>query len=80
MILDRVCNTPYKLKAGDKTYNLEAGDVIWFPVLGIHRDPKYYTDPEKFDPERFNEENKTKINPAAYLPFGAGPRNCIGSR
>lgn len=46
----------------------------------MHWDSKYYPEPERFDPERFSDENKSKFNPHAYLPFGAGPRNCIGSR
>lgn len=41
-------------------------------------DPKYYPDPETFNPERFSDDNKTNIEPITYLPFGIGPRNCIG--
>ena len=52
----------------------------WIPIFAIHRDEKFYPDPEKFGPERFNDENKATLNPSVYLPFGAGPRNCIGSR
>lgn len=50
------------------------------PIYGYHRDPNYFPDPLKFDPERFNEENRGNIDPDTYLPFGIGPRNCIGSR
>ncbi|KAG5895436.1 hypothetical protein JTB14_037595 [Gonioctena quinquepunctata] len=50
------------------------------PILGFHRDPKYFPDPELFDPERFSDENKGNIDPNVYIPFGLGPRNCIGSR
>ncbi|XP_017776436.1 PREDICTED: cytochrome P450 9e2-like [Nicrophorus vespilloides] len=81
--MDRVCVKPYTIQAvlsDEKPVTLKVGDVISVPVYGIHRDPKYYPNPEKFDPERFNDENKMNIQSYMYLPFGSGPRNCIGSR
>ncbi|KAK4873601.1 hypothetical protein RN001_012961 [Aquatica leii] len=65
---------------GENPVHLEKGSVIICPIHGIHSDPKYYPNPEKFDPERFSDENKHNILPYTYLPFGVGPRNCIGSR
>lgn len=54
--------------------------TVFVPSLALHRDPEYFPDPEHFDPERFNEENKSKIQDYTYIPFGDGPRICIGTR
>ena len=51
---------------------------ILVPILGLHHDPKYFPDPERFDPERFSEEEKKERPHFCYLPFGEGPRMCIG--
>jgi len=81
--IDRVCTKPYTIEPvtpDEKPIPLKPGDVLWLPIQGIHRDPNNYPNPEKFDPERFSDENKDSINPYTYVPFGSGPRNCIGSR
>lgn len=46
----------------------------------VHYDPEYYPEPERYNPERFMPENKDQLVPYTYLPFGIGPRNCIGMR
>lgn len=51
---------------------------IWIPIYAIQRDPNYYPDPEVFDPERFDNDAVKSRHPMVYLPFGDGPRNCIG--
>lgn len=63
---------------GEKRVYLEPGTLLWIPFYPVHMDPKYYSDPYKFDPERFNDENKKNIAPFTFTPFGTGPRNCIG--
>lgn len=47
--------------------------------LGLHHDQDYYPNPDVFDPERFSTENKQTRPSGTYLPFGDGPRNCIGN-
>ncbi|XP_055545136.1 probable cytochrome P450 6a14 [Wyeomyia smithii] len=75
------------IRTSIKSYQIEDSDlklpertVIFIPIHAIHNDPQYYPDPERFDPERFTAENRAKRHPFVYLPFGEGPRNCIGMR
>ena len=57
---------------------IEKGTPILIPIDGIHFDPNYYEEPEKFEPERFRDGSKHLLNSCVYIPFGIGPRNCIG--
>lgn len=47
-------------------------------IYGVHHNPKVWPDPEKFDPSRFDDEKRKNIHPYANIPFGGGPRVCIG--
>jgi cytochrome P450 len=54
------------------------GSMVIVYVYGAHHAPRYWQNPEDFDPERFTKENEKLRPPCTYLPFGAGPRGCIG--
>ncbi|CAF1688908.1 unnamed protein product [Rotaria sp. Silwood1] len=73
---DRVASCDYQLG----NYHIPKGSIINVPVYPIHHDPNVWSDPEKFIPERFLPAEKAKRHPMTYLPFGDGPRNCIGMR
>jgi len=77
-ILNRECNTDYKIPGTNVV--LKKGMPTVIPIYAIQHDPKYYPEPERFDPERFNEDEKAKRHQYVYLPFGEGPRICIGMR
>nr|AGT57837.1 cytochrome P450 412a2 [Leptinotarsa decemlineata] len=57
---------------------LPAGSSVAFNLLYIHRNPKYWTEPLKFDPDRFLPEEIAKRHPCTFIPFLYGPRNCLG--
>jgi cytochrome P450 len=60
------------------SHTIKAGTSIIVPIYAIHRHRKRWHDPNVFDPDRFAPENEAKITRYQYMPFGAGPRICIG--
>ncbi|CAH1128987.1 unnamed protein product [Ceutorhynchus assimilis] len=74
--LDRVCTKSYTIES----IHIKKGQHITVPILSIQRDPKYFPNPDKFDPKRFSDENKHSLVPYSSLAFGLGPRMCIGRR
>ncbi|XP_035687220.1 cytochrome P450 3A19-like [Branchiostoma floridae] len=73
---DRICKEDTEVKG----LHIPAGMIVSVPVYAIHHDAELWPEPEKFKPERFTKEEKESRDPYAYLPFGAGPRICVGMR
>lgn len=64
----RKCTKEYKIP--NTNLVIPEGTFTLIPIFAIHRDPEIYPDPEKFDPERFSEENKSQRHPMSYLEMG----------
>ncbi|XP_055680723.1 probable cytochrome P450 6d5 [Lutzomyia longipalpis] len=79
-VLNRECAKDYKIPGSDII--IEKGTRIFIPAQAIQMDPKYYPEPEEFRPERFSSDNSNGGNQkgVTYMPFGDGPRACIGLR
>lgn len=77
-VLSRECVSDYLLKEGNLL--IKKGTRISIPLYGLHYDPEYYPEPDRFDPERFSDEMKRSRHHYTWLAFGEGPRNCIGMR
>lgn len=75
---DRVCVKDCEIDFDDVKVKFGKGSTLWLPIFALHHDPKYFPNPDEFNPERFSDENKHEIVSGSYIPFGIGPRNCIG--
>ncbi|XP_015600307.1 cytochrome P450 9e2-like [Cephus cinctus] len=83
VLTDRVAVEDFHLPANDEKsppIHIEKGTAIWIPIAGFQKDPKYFAEPEKFDPERFDSDHKNNILPFTFIPFGVGPRSCPANR
>lgn len=74
----RMTKADYKVPNTNLT--LPRGVWVIMPIYSTHRDAEYFPDPESFIPERFTPEAEAQRLPFTYLPFGEGPRVCLGDR
>lgn len=79
-VLNRKPIEDYKVPGTNIT--LDKGTEVVLLSCGAHRDPFYYPNPDKFDPERWSDDakNDTQFLKRPFFPFGDGPRNCIGQK
>ncbi|HKO93667.1 MAG TPA: cytochrome P450 [Polyangiaceae bacterium] len=73
-VIPRVCTAAVDIGR----YRVSAGDELWLWVYFMHHDARWFSLPERFNPERFLSEGAGAFPPHAYIPFGAGSRSCIG--
>ncbi|XP_076175478.1 putative cytochrome P450 28d1 [Ptiloglossa arizonensis] len=79
--VSKLCTEECELQGTDGLRcRVKPGTLIIVPIHALHLDPEYWIDPEIFDPERFNDDRKQSIEKMTFLPFGEGPRMCVGMR
>lgn len=80
LTFDREASEDVEIEVDGFKLMIPKGMGVVIPFHAIHHDPDNYEDPERFDPDRFMPENKHKIKPCTFIPFGSGPRYCLASR
>lgn len=77
-MIDRQATRDYHFEK--LNFSIPKGTVLYIAIQAVHHNSHFWPDPLKFDPERFMPGNKEKIVPGTYMPFGQGPRHCVGMR
>ena len=83
---NRLLSVPFTTRKVTKAWKIPNTDIILpartgivIPISSYHKDPEFWDNPNEFNPDRFNRENKGKIKSGTYLPFGQGARQCLGN-
>lgn len=82
---EMICTTEYQLGRADldrkdgrddtNLIRLPEETLVVIPIIAFHNDERYFPDPDKFIVERFSPENRNKLEPYSFIPFGYGPQN-----
>ncbi|XP_065366572.1 cytochrome P450 6a9-like [Calliphora vicina] len=78
-VLNRQCLEDYVVP-GHPKYIIKKGMPVLIPAIALHHDEQYYPNPTEFNPEHFSADKVASRDSILYIPFGDGPRNCIGMR
>lgn len=77
-VVPRMCTKSYKIPGTNVI--VEKGSRLHVPICGLQRDPEYYDNPDEFNPDNFSPEKESARPDFTWLPFGYGPRQCLGMR